>query len=591
MPGMLLPAVAWLAAAAAMPVVQAGPAVFHAPAARRATPPADLASVTRRLPASARHDLPDLSIAETAELAAPDSRPRFRRKVPAVKIGVSRPLPEPVGFAGLAGNLAPGQSRLDSGGLLERSSDGRLTWTAAFSSAGAGAVRLHIASAQLPPGSRVWVSSPSGEVHGPYAFDGGTRPEGFWTNTVYDPEIALTVELPAGAADAAAARLSVSDIVHIDAPFAPGAGTGMVRHKSDTCFVDEACVTPAEFPNVADASHAVAQLTFVDAGGTYICTGGLLNSVPETFAPYLLTANHCFDNQPAATSLEAIWNYVRPSCNGPEPSRFGFPRTLGSTLLASGFQSDFTLVQLSQDPPDGSVFLGWTTDEVAFSGGTLLYRLSYPNARPQFFTQERISATPTPVVCAEAAQGDFIYEKDTLGGTGGGSSGSPVYLENLQVVGQLAGACETVENDNCAVVANSTLDGAFRVSFPSLQPWLLPGTGCTPNATTLCLNDSRFRVKVDWTTKTGANGDGQAVPLTSDSGYFWFFNAANIELVVKVLDACTVNNRYWVFAGGLTNVGVVLTITDTQSGAQRTYTNPLGTAFAPLQDTSAFTCP
>ena len=32
------------------------------------------------------------------------------------------------------------------------------------------------------------------------------------------------------------------------------------------------------------------------------------------------------------------------------------------------------------------------------------------------------------------------------------------------------------------------------------------------------------------------------VPLTSDSGYFWFFDADNIELVVKVLDACTPGN-------------------------------------------------
>ena len=80
------------------------------------------------------------------------------------------------------------------------------------------------------------------------------------------------------------------------------------------------------------------------------------------------------------------------------------------------------------------------------------------------------------------------------------------------------------------------------------------------------------------------------VSLTGDSGYFWFFDAANIELVVKVLDACTLGN-FWVFAGGLTNVGVTLIVEDTQTGASKTYTNPIGTAFAPLQDTKAFSCP
>ncbi|MEP6769608.1 MAG: hypothetical protein ABJC61_13125 [Acidobacteriota bacterium] len=50
--------------------------------------------------------------------------------------------------------------------------------------------------------------------------------------------------------------------------------------------------------------------------------------------------------------------------------------------------------------------------------------------------------------------------------------------------------------------------------------------------------------------------------------------------------------RWWVFAGGLTNVEVTLTVSDLHTGAVRTYRNPLGTAFQPLQDTAAFaTCP
>jgi hypothetical protein len=82
------------------------------------------------------------------------------------------------------------------------------------------------------------------------------------------------------------------------------------------------------------------------------------------------------------------------------------------------------------------------------------------------------------------------------------------------------------------------------------------------------------------------------VKLTSDSGYLWFFGSANIEAVVKVLDGCGTNNRYWVFAGGLTNVRVVLKVTDTMTGLIKKYVNPQGTAFQPIQDVSAFaTCP
>jgi hypothetical protein len=86
-------------------------------------------------------------------------------------------------------------------------------------------------------------------------------------------------------------------------------------------------------------------------------------------------------------------------------------------------------------------------------------------------------------------------------------------------------------------------------------------------------------------------GNGQAVSLTGDTGYFWFFSTSNVEMVVKVVSGCTFNSRYWVFAGGLTNVNVVMTVTDTQTGAVKTYVNPQGTAFQPIQDTNAFVCP
>ena len=117
--------------------------------------------------------------------------------------------------------------------------------------------------------------------------------------------------------------------------------------------------------------------------------------------------------------------------------------------------------------------------------------------------------------------------------------------------------------------------------------------GCVPSATVLCLNNDRFRVTANWRKNDGTTGAGTGVELTSDSGYFWFFNSANIEVVVKVLNACGLpSHAYWVFSAGLTNVEVVMQITDTQRAETQTYTNPLGTPYQPVQDTSAFaTCP
>jgi len=117
-------------------------------------------------------------------------------------------------------------------------------------------------------------------------------------------------------------------------------------------------------------------------------------------------------------------------------------------------------------------------------------------------------------------------------------------------------------------------------------------TGCTANSTTLCLSNNRFAVTASWRTTGGQTGNGTATAITSDTGYFTFFSSTNVEVVVKVLDACGLNARYWVFAGGLTDVNVTLTVRDTKSGTTRTYTNPLGVAFQPIQDTNALpVCP
>jgi hypothetical protein len=123
--------------------------------------------------------------------------------------------------------------------------------------------------------------------------------------------------------------------------------------------------------------------------------------------------------------------------------------------------------------------------------------------------------------------------------------------------------------------------GLFRADLPF-------GDFCRSDATSLCVGGGRFRVAVAWTASNiGQSGSGRTVPLTADTGAFWFFQPSNLELVVKVLDGRTINGKFWVFWGALTNVGWTLTVTDTTTGDVRTYTNPEGQQ-ASGSDTEAF---
>lgn len=119
-------------------------------------------------------------------------------------------------------------------------------------------------------------------------------------------------------------------------------------------------------------------------------------------------------------------------------------------------------------------------------------------------------------------------------------------------------------------------------------------TGCFGSTTVLCLENGRFAVEVDFSTELGggASGQGVAVQETDNTGMFWFFEPSNLEIMIKVLDACVEPfDRFWVFFAGLTNVGFELTVTDTVTGDSNTYTNEDQTVVIPELDTDAFdTC-
>jgi len=111
-----------------------------------------------------------------------------------------------------------------------------------------------------------------------------------------------------------------------------------------------------------------------------------------------------------------------------------------------------------------------------------------------------------------------------------------------------------------------------------------PDLACTPDADTACLLAGRFQVEVDYDTGSGSGtGAGQVMSFggqraeSDQSIFFYFFDPANFEMGVKMVDACSFNDSFWIFASGLTNVAYTITIFDTFTGQSRQVTNPLGT--------------
>ncbi len=124
-----------------------------------------------------------------------------------------------------------------------------------------------------------------------------------------------------------------------------------------------------------------------------------------------------------------------------------------------------------------------------------------------------------------------------------------------------------------------------------------PATSCAPGSLNGCLNTGRFQVTAAYYNASGGKAQGQVLSFngaraeSDESVFYYFTDPSNFEMGVKVLDACALNNFFWVFIGGLTNQGWEVNVLDTKTGNVKNYNNDLGTTTVTTTDTAALPCP
>ena len=237
-----------------------------------------------------------------------------------------------------------------------------------------------------------------------------------------------------------------------------------------TCIVDASCYAGAN-----SIKDAYAKMEWIAGAFIYTCTAGALNDTgsPNAAPYYALSANHCFSKSSTAKNVSFYWRFRTSSCNGACPSNTGWPyKTTGSSVASTSTGGDYLLLQLNSAPPAGTTLLGFTSGAVANTNGVSLHRVSNPNFGPQVYSEQSVdTSAPT---CRSWPRGQRIYSRTTLGGTDGGSSGSPVVNASDLVVGQLSGACGTNTGNPCDNVANATVDGALAYYWLSVKPIINP---------------------------------------------------------------------------------------------------------------------
>ncbi len=368
---------------------------------------------------------------------------------------------------------------------LTRSIGDALIWTGRFEVRNAWGVRLHLTDVAVGLGVEIWISDGEREV-GPLDLSRLLYDGEIWCPTVFGPLVQLTVKVPAEASSGT--RFTIAEVMEL-----VSLEPEMSALDWTDCAVNGECVTSSTFDQIDGLRSAVAPLFFTRDGEGYVCTGTLLNDTdPAGFIPYVLTANHCFSTQSAASSVEAYWDWRYSSCSSSAVPAYG-EVTYGATLLATGSESDFTFVRLGRSPA-GRYYAGWDPRLSAVQPGTEIHLLAHSEGRPQVYSRATIYSPSS--TCSEAPAGRFLYSRVEIGSQSGGASGGAAVLTGGYVVGQLFGACYTPGYDDCLYSSYDQVFGAFHQTYASIAQWLRPESCSTPSAPS---------VSVPAAARTGAN--------------------------------------------------------------------------------------
>ncbi|QBY03743.1 serine protease [Thalassotalea sp. HSM 43] len=379
------------------------------------------------------------------------------------QVGLVRDINKEVSFTQFQTAQFNSASQKFAVGMMHRKG-GAYTWTATINAIDASAMRIHFAGFSLPDDAKLYIFNNSGQAFGPYSGRGRNNSGQFWSHTVFGDTLHLQIEFGSLSSekDIQATRFVIAGVGYIGSKF-------KLLDLWSQCESVASCVVAADNQQgdgVSAAKKAVGHMQYVSGRYIYICSGGLIADVPDSGRNYFLTANHCVSKGGEANSLETYFFFQ--SCgNGSAP-----PSVLGASILSTNRSSDYTLLELNGSLPTGTVRLGWDATPVAFNDGEMLYRISHPQGYKQAYSQHNVDTDKG--TCRSWPRGDWIYSKDIVGATQGGSSGSPVLNSQGRIVGQLSGACGYDLENECAVDANATVDGAFAAYFSRISQWLAP---------------------------------------------------------------------------------------------------------------------
>jgi hypothetical protein len=352
----------------------------------------------------------------------------------------------------------------------------------------------------------------------------------YWSPLIDGPEITVEIELPVGVSPDAVI-FSIPRLSHV---FVSPLNNRTLQEKigqSGSCNLDSTCYTSTW----GNESLATAKMIFSSGGGSYLCTGTLLNDRDSSTAvPYFLSAYHCISTQSEASSLQTYWFYRASSCGSTSLSSGAQTLAGGAALLYAHSLTDTSFMRLNSPPPAGAWYSAWTASlpplDAAVTGlhnpSGDLQKISFATITGYLTCPSTPGSSSYSCSPATSSSADHLKLVWSQGITEGGSSGSGLWLasgSSHYLIGQLHGG-----SSDCSAPTAPDQYGRFDGAYnAALYQWL----GATGSAGGNLLQNPGFEGDATVWTQTSTGGRSLISSSTSHSphagSYYAWLGSAN----------------------------------------------------------------
>lgn len=236
--------------------------------------------------------------------------------------------------------------------------------------------------------------------------------------------------------------------------------------NSGDCNMNVACDDALPWNN------EIRSVCMLVSGGSGFCSASLINNTNEDGTPYILTANHCYEEP---SDLVFMFNWQSSTCENPTSSPLHNDLS-GAVLRARDYESDFCLFEMNDVPPYtyNVYYAGWDNSGNISDNSVCIHHPSADIKKISFDDDACVSDYYLGNSSDDMSHWKVIWNRNTT--TEGGSSGSPLFSGNHKIIGQLHGGYAS-----CSNLDQADWFGKFSYSWDTgitpetrLKDWLDP---------------------------------------------------------------------------------------------------------------------